>query len=455
MRTRFFSGSVGLSVIFLGLAGCGKGAKSDTDAAAGPATSASTGDTRMVAPKSDTASAGGDAERDQIVNRSCEIQSANECIAKERATSAYFASQSQKIASAPFDFAVERVWLKGSCAKGDKPEKRDDTDGLKLIAEGKATYKGTELLAGASLDGVLYVDNGGERFITLRAEERAYSYWGGTKEVSKFTRRVRGSDPWTSGQTRDFHWESKPLSEAFCEVVPKQVAAILEVDSYSVKSGQQKHQVKVVPVNWDEVIGMSARENVTIRRPKGEKYVDEPGQSLFGRLDKMLVVGASGKAEWLSHASVSHTAFLKKGPAASLPVKIDSPAWTVTVNAISTTKEFGGYSPAGEDQFLAVVDVDIEMKTSGADGKPLKATKIKSVGFKLETAPGTWRDIVGKATGQLDGSSEIAPGSKTSGKIVFPRQQFERPFRLEIKTPDKTTSVAEVFSYELKPASWK
>ena len=438
-------------VVFLGVAGCGKGTKSDADAA--PTASGSSsggGETKMVAPKSE-----GATERDQIINRSCELQAASECVAKERATAGYFASQSQKIASAPFDFDVERVWLKGSCAKGDKPEKRDDTDGLKLIAEGKATYKGTELLAAASLDGVLYVDNGGERFITLRAEERAYSYWGGTKEVSKFTRRVRGSDPWVNGQTRDFHWESKPLSEAFCEVVPKQVAALLEVDSLSVKSGQQKHQVKVVPVNWDEVIGMSARENVTIRRPKGEKYVDEAGQSLFSRFDKMLVVGASGKAEWISHAAVSHSALLKKGPAATLPVKLDSPAWKVTINAISTTKEFGGYSPAGEDQFLAVLDVDIEMKTEGADGKPLKATKLKSVGFKLETAPGTWRDIVGKATGQLDGSAEIAPGTKTSGKIVFPRQQFERPFRLEVKTPDKTTSIAEVFSYDLKPASWK
>ena len=38
-----------------------------------------------------------------------------------------------------------------------------------------------------------------------------------------------------------------------------------------------------------------------------------------------------------------------------------------------------------------------------------------------------------------------------SGKVVFPRQRFERPFRLEVKTPDKNTVYLDVLSYDLGP----
>ena len=38
-----------------------------------------------------------------------------------------------------------------------------------------------------------------------------------------------------------------------------------------------------------------------------------------------------------------------------------------------------------------------------------------------------------------------------TGKIAFPRQRFERPFRLEVKTPDRQTTIVDVFNYDLGP----
>ncbi len=116
--------TVSFSFLALMLPGCGKANKQGGETSAGAA--------RPTDPKS-VAPGGGVSERDQVVNRSCELRAAGECVAKARAAPAYFQSESQKIAASPFDFSIARVWLKGSCAKGDKPEKRQDADGLKLI----------------------------------------------------------------------------------------------------------------------------------------------------------------------------------------------------------------------------------------------------------------------------------------------------------------------------------
>ena len=433
------------------LVGCGKGTPP-----AGMTDAASSSEKTPVSAKGIAPPSHTDDERERNTTLSCERKAEDECIQKSKSSPAYFATQRQKIGNSPFDVRVERVWIKGTCHKGDVPAKREDSEGLKVIIEGKGTYKGDDLLTQASLDGVLYLDTGGERFVAMRAEDRAYSYWGGTKEVSKLLPRVRGSDPWAKGQERSFHWESRALNEAFCEVKPKEVGVILELDVFGAKTTTQNYPIKHVPVEWDEVVGMAARERVTVRRPKGEKYVDEAADSYFTRLDKALIVGESGKPEWVSHASLVQPEFFKPGSAAKFPAKVESAQWAVTVNGITTAKDFGGYLPAGEDQFVAILDVEIEFKnTPDAKGKDPKPAKAKSVGFKLETSPGTWRDVLGKATGQLDGTTEIQPGNKVAGKLAFARQRFERPFRLQVSTPDRSTLFAEVFTYDVKPERWK
>jgi hypothetical protein len=58
---------------------------------------------------------------------------------------------------------------------------------------------------------------------------------------------------------------------------------------------------------------------------------------------------------------------------------------------------------------------------------------------------------VTKAVGQIDTASEVEAGGSLAGKLVFPRQRFERPFRLEVKTPDKESVLLDVLSYDLGP----
>jgi len=198
-------------------------------------------------------------------------------------------------------------------------------------------------------------------------------------------------------------------------------------------------------------VGMAIKEHVSIHKSDAPNAVDEAADATYSRLEKVLVVGASGKAEWMARTSIIQTGFWTRQTAPALPVSVESPGWTVKVGPVTGAKDFGGYTPAGEDQFVVIVDVELQSKAP--DGA--KPTKAKSFGFQLETSPGSWQSPLGKATGQLDGSSDIGAGEKLTGKLVFARQRFERPFRLKIATPDRATLYADVFSYDLGPEAWK
>lgn len=444
MRRSLALGPFAVVVVSLAFAACG--GKKELKGVDGGAASASA--SSSAAPTAVATSAAPDAERDKQITRACTNKCERECEAKAHDRKDFYDEKKAEIPKSPFDVKVDRVWLRGQCHKGDKPEKRDDTDGITTLVEGKITYKGEDPLFVADLDGWAYLDIADDRVASVPAMEKTYSGWGGPKLVTKLERKARGSDPWRKGEARAFHWESQAISEAFCEVKPRAAGALIELRTLGVKSPVKTYPIAMVPVPWDEVVGMAIKEHVSIHR--GDDKIDEAADASFVKLDKILVTMTGGKVEWMPRTSIIESGFFARGSAPKLPTVLESPSWSVSVTKISGAKDSGGYSPAGEDQFVAIVDVELTSKVS--EGKP---TKAKSFGFQLETSPGNWASPIGKAEGQLDGSADIGPGEKLSGRLVFPRQRFERPFRLQVKTPDRQTLFAEVFTYDLGPESWK
>jgi len=94
--------------------------------------------------------------------------------------------------------------------------------------------------------------------------------------------------------------------------------------------------------------------------------------------------------------------------------------------------------------FLAIVDVSVSYLGEGEGS-------LKGFAARMETSPDKWQKPITKALGQIDTSESIASGSSVSGKLVFPRQRFERPFRLEVRPPDKNTFFLDVFDYKMGP----
>jgi hypothetical protein len=389
-----------------------------------------------------------DSARDRAIVRACTNKCERECEAKDHNRIDFFDEKRAEIPKAPFDVKVERVWLRGSCHKGDTPEKRDDGDGLTATVEGKMTYKGDDPIFWADLEGWFYVDTGDGHTAAVSHLDKTYSAWSGSKPATRMVRRVRGADPWRKSQERDFHWESRALNEAFCELRPKGAFVMMQLRTMGLKSEIVDTPIANVPIVWDEIAGVALKEHVTIKR--GENAVDEAADASFARLDKLLITTAAGKAEWLARTAIVQGGLFQRGAAPTLPAQVESPSWSVKVTSVTGGKQSGEYVPTGEDQFVVEVNVEIESKAS--EGKPVK---VKSFGFQLESTPGSWQSPLAKAPGQIDGTAEIAPGEKASGKLVFARQRFERPFRLQVKTPDRATLLADVFTYDLGPEGWK
>jgi hypothetical protein len=318
---------------------------------------------------------------------------------------------------------------------------------VRAVIEGVMTYNGDDMLYSAGLGGVMYAKMGPERFAEVSVREKAYSggWYRRLTYISKFQRAVRGADPWFKGQTREFHWESEALSEAFCEVIPKEAKAYIEVWTRGMHSGRHDYAAAFVPLLWDEIVGMALRQQVKIEVKKKKEVLEEPADAHYAKLDRILVTRLTGKTEWLKRSSVIDGGEVKRGPAATFPVESESEDWNVKVNSIEQAKEFGGYAHKGEDQYLALVDMTIAYNGEGTGS-------LKKLGLRLETSPGKWQKPQSKAMGQLDLSAEVPAGGTVSGKVVFPRQRFERPFRLEVKTPDKSTVYLDVLSYDLGPA---
>jgi hypothetical protein len=400
-----------------------------------------------AAPSAPRAAASGlDPEREWEIFEHCKKRAAADCAEEERDRGAYYRARQARIIASPFKARVDRVFLAGTCARGDDPAKRKNTSGIRAVVEGTLTYTGSDMLYLAELRGAAYLRFGADRYTEAEALGRAYTggWYGGTKVVSRLEREVRGADPWLQGQERPFHWESQPLSEAFCETLPDEAKVHVELVTRGIRGGRQDSPVAVVDLAWDELVGMGLKTQVQVVIKQKDGVLLEPADAHYGCQDRILVTRLTGKTEWLKRTQVVQPADFGRAPAAAFPVQAGTTGWKITVSGITGAREFGGYAPKGEDQFLAVVD--IELANNGAE-----ASSLKGFTARLESAPGRWQGPVTKAVGQIDAASTVEPGGSLAGKLVFARQRFERPFRLEVKTPDKETVLLDVLSYDLGP----
>lgn len=438
-----------LALAALGVTGaCGKHRSSKTAGSA--SASASAAPAAPAAANEGSTAAVIESTLDQGLVRSCEREAQADCIAERLGDRAWYERRRAALAQSPFKMTLARVYLAGSCAKGDDPEKRSDGDGVQVVVDGKITYTGKDMLGSAELGGSAYL-RFGERYATVGMAEKAYSMWGGTHVVSRLLRPARGGDPWLPGQSRAFHWESHTYSSVYCEAVPDSAEAYIDITTYGVKHGRDVEPVSFTPVQWREVVGMVVGKSASLETKKGTDDILEPVEALYSRLDKILLRRESGKTEWVSRWKVEQPAPFPVGDAAPLPVEAKSPGFTVRVKKMTSVKDFGAYEPKGEDQFLIVMQLDIT-STQTADGdKEPKPAKARDFSFKLETSPGHWASPLKQPVGVLDGSEEIGVGETKHATIVFPRQRFERPVRLEVKMADKQSFDLDVFSYDIGP----
>ena len=450
----YFVSTAFAACIATAIAGCGDDKAPPTVPViqgAAPAAAAKAQPAAVKGPAPAAVPAGEDPEKECRTLGYCERRCESDCAAEERDRTAFYNAKRARVASSPFAVKVERVFFSGACHRGDVPEKRRPTIGLKAVVEGVLTYNGDDIVYSADLEGAAFFRYGPTRYAEVPALSRAYagSYYGRTINYSRMTRAVHGSDPWFKGESRPFHWESNAFSEAFCEVVPDEASAYIEMESFGIRGGRSEIPIAMVPLRVEEVVGMALRQQVKIRTAKkGGGFDDETADAHYAKFDRMLVTRLTGKTEWLKRTSIVQTGLFDKGPAAAFPTEGSSSAWKITVTAVEGVKEFGGYAPKGEDQFLMLVDVTIT--NTGTESGSLK-----KLAPRLEVDAGKWQKPVEKALGQLDLSGEVAGGGSTSGKLVFQRQRFERPFRLEMKTPDGNTLYLDILSYELGPERGK
>lgn len=381
----------------------------------------------------------------------CQRRCVFECAAEERDRTDHFAAQRAKAAKVPFKMRVNRVYLEGECHSGGDPERRRDVDGVASIVEGTLTYTGDDVLYRGFLGGEMFLHFGGDQYREVFAAEKRRSYWS-RRLISRFAREVRGEDPWRSGEARAFHWESRDIDPVFCEAMPQSAQAFIVLVTHGVKRGRQEHPVGFVNIPWDEVVGMAVNQPATLKVRSGRDWDLEPVQVRFTKQERALVKRASGKNEWVRRDSLIQNGDFVKAGGSKLPAVFSTAEWRVSVKGIRSVREFGGYLPDGEDEFLAVVDLELTYSPPPAgEGEDPAPGKLRGTSFRLETEPNRWAQPERRAEGQIDLTGELNPGEGVTGKVVFPRQRFERPFRLEVKTPDRQTSIVDIFSYDLGP----
>jgi hypothetical protein len=392
------------------------------------------------------------AEEDECeVREECESSCATKCAAEERDRTGFFDEQKTKVTEIPFKMRSERIYLKGECHSGPVPEQRRAVEGIASVIEGTLTYTGNDVLYRAFLGGEMFLRFGPDQYREVFAAEESRSFWS-RRLVSRFLREVRGEDPWRNGETRSFHWESRSIDPVFCETRPENAQSLIALVTYGVLEGRSEHPVGFVNLPWDEVVGMAVNQQVAIKVRSGSTWTTEPAQAHFSKLDRLLVTRVSGKTEWVRREDVVQTGDLGKAAGTTFPAVFSTAEWRITVTGISGVRDFGGYVPRGEDELLAVVDLQFEYVPSpGDEGEAPSPGELRGSAFRLETSPGRWAQPVRDAPGQIDLSAELNAGSSVSGKVVFPRRRFERPFRLEVKTPDRQTTLVNVFSYAIGP----
>lgn len=387
---------------------------------------------------------------DQGALHQCERKCEAECTEDALADQSEYERKRAALARSQFKLALTRLYLSGACPHGDKPETRSDGDGVQVVVEGKLTYTGKDLLDSATLGGSAYL-RFGNHLAAVPVLDKTYNGWTGWHDVSRLLREARGGDPWLPGETRPFHWESRTFNPAFCEVEPDSAEAVIEISTYGVRHGRENETLAFLPVQWREVVGMLVGKPASLEVPKGTDTVLEPVEALYSHLDRMLVRRDGGKVEWVSRAKLEQPAPYPAADAPPLPVEAKSPDFTVRVKKLGSVKDFGAYEPKGEDQFLLVMQIDIASTQSSDGDKEPKPAKARDFSFKLEVAPGKWVTPLKQPIGVLEGDTEIGVGETKGATLVFPRQRFERPTRLEVKTADKQTFDLDVFTYAIGP----
>ncbi|HUT79235.1 MAG TPA: hypothetical protein VM285_16165, partial [Polyangia bacterium] len=292
-----------------------------------PAPPAAKAPATTTAPRA--AASGIDPEREWEIFEHCKQRAATECAEEERDRGAYYRARQAKIASSPFKTRVDRVFLMGSCARGDDPAKRKSTSGIRAVVEGTLTYTGSDLLYLAELRGAAFLRFGADRYAEVEVQGRSYTggWYGGTKVVSRLEREVRGADPWLPGQERPFHWESQPLSEAFCEALPDEARVYVEIVTRGIRGGRKDLPLALVDLAWDEVLGMSLKQQVQVVIKQKTQTLLEPADAHYGFQDRILVTRLTGKTEWLKRTQVVQPADLDRAPAAAFPVQASTTGW--------------------------------------------------------------------------------------------------------------------------------
>ena len=376
---------------------------------------------------------------DQVDLAAKEQTASNDETTQDKA--AYYADKKTETDSSPFSVKVDRVYLEGACHKGNIPSTRRNASGVKAVVEGSIVYTGDDLLYDAKMQGAAYLRFGAKRFEETPAQVEPS---GRMKSGSKFLRRIRGADPWFKGQQRIFHWESHYFDEIFCETAPDEAVAYMEIDIKGVRTGHVSYPIKMISLNWDEVLGMSVKQQVSITGKIGGEKITEPADAHYSKLNRILVTRLTGQTAWIARTSVTQSDDLDKGPAAIFPAETSSDQWKVSVTGIEQAKEFGGYANNGEDQFLAIINIKITYIGE-------ETGSLSQLSTRLETSPGRWQKPLSKAMGQLDTTEDLESGVTIEGKLVFAKQRFERPFRLEIRPPDGEVMYLDVLSYDIGP----
>jgi hypothetical protein len=370
--------------------------------------------------------------------KSCITECRNNCQFKKTDKIAYYTKISEEAANAPFEMTVIRAYLDGECARGDVPEKRKNTRGIKAVVEGFINYTGSDLLIDAAIDGSMYLNINGSRAAEAPAHLPSLK---DKKNVSELLTPVRGADPWLANQKRHFHFETLPISEGFCEITPKETVVLIKAKTTGIVSGEKNYVLGAVKIPWDQVVGMALNQQIMVLS-KNDTW--EPADAQYSKFDKVLLTRLTGKTEWIKRGSTMDKSPLKRGTDVSFPVQVSSDKWQIQISSIAGSKKFGSYTPKGEDKFLAILDVTL-VNTG------VEESNVGNFRARLEVAPNVWRSPVATALGQLSTSEKLAAGSSISGKLVFLRTRFERPFRVQFYLPDGNNVYLDVFKYKIGP----